>query len=118
VTGDSLNGKIRGAEVYERIIARLSSPTAQPSKKASWERRLFEYASLRRWGAAVLRPYGLGLVAGYGFGCFFFLCCAAIAVAVTVSIAVTVAIAIGWRDAYRLAGVGKIGRDGFGDIAY
>src|ERR1700680_1574963 len=38
--------------------------------------------------------------------------------AVTVSIAVTVAIAIGWRDAYRLAGVGEIGWYGFGDVAY
>ena len=58
------------------------------------------------------------LVAGYGFGGFFFLGGVAIAITVAMTVAAGVAVAGGWGDAYWLAGVGEVGRDGFGYVAY
>ena len=66
---------------------------------------------------AVLRPYGWNLVASYGFSGFFFLG-GDVAVAIAVAITVDVTISSGGGDAYWLARVGKIGWDGFGDVAY
>src|ERR1700687_1888714 len=58
------------------------------------------------------------LVAGDGFGGFFLLGGVAIAVTVGMTIAVRVAVAAGWGDAYRLYGVGEVGWDSLGDVAY
>src|SRR5882762_6888988 len=77
-------------------------------------------AEKRRSSAAPLR---LNLVAGYGFGGFFFrggvvVAITVVTVAVGVAIAVGVAVSAGWGDAYWLASVGEIGWDRLGDIAY
>src|SRR5216683_1265179 len=60
-------------------------------------------------------PYRISrrlLVAGDGFGGFFFLG----GVAVAIGMAIPVTVAAGRGDGYGLAGVGEVGWDGFGDV--
>src|SRR5216684_5559859 len=68
-------------------------------------------------------PYRISrrlLVAGDGFGGFFFLGGVAVAstvgVAVAIGMAIPVTVAAGRGDGYGLAGVGEVGWDGFGDV--
>jgi len=61
----------------------------------------------------------VGLVAGYRFGRFFSGVGrgrTAIPVAVAVRMAVTISVARSWGDVDRLAGIGKVGWDGFGYV--
>jgi hypothetical protein len=63
------------------------------NKKASSETEAFRvYSIVAEMGAAALRPHGVGtLVAGYGFGGFFFLG-RAVATAMAVTVGMTVAV--------------------------
>src|SRR5690349_7439829 len=69
-----------------------------------------------RSGAAPLRVRRL--VAGYNFGGFFLLDGVSVAIGMAVTVSIVVTVAVGWRDGYGLAGVGEIGWDRFGYLAY
>src|ERR1700732_3844383 len=93
----------------------MKSPPHMRRVKETYGVRHINFAEMRRSGAAPLR---WRLVAGYCFGGFFFLGGVGVAIAVAVTVAIRMAVAGGWGYAHRFAGVGEVGWDGFGDVAY